>query len=286
MTQATVGLTDLFELEEHGDDVWLGHSDGVPLPQLFGGQLVGQSVMAAGLSNPPGSLVHSVHTTFLRGGRSGEPVELRVDRLRDGRLFTIREVSAWQGDRLVCRSTISSAQDIDGIAHSRPHPGALPPEDSVDLQVLAEADGGLGEFWENFSAIEIRVAPDDDPQSPHSASPARNIWMRAVETLPDDPIIHRAAIAYASDLMLMSSAVEPHGHRVGQENTLGRLWNAVSLDHTLWFAGPARADEWLLYEHTTPMAYGARALINATVFDTGGTAVGMVAQEALVRPNA
>ncbi|MCL8250062.1 thioesterase family protein [Aeromicrobium fastidiosum] len=281
--QGTAGLADVFALERRDDDTWVGRTDGVRLPQLFGGQLVGQSLIAAGAS-VEGKDVHSVHTTFLRGGAPGVPVTFRVERLRDGRQISTREVSAWQGERLLCRSIVSCAVPADGITHSRPAPTTPGPDECPDIRDVAAADGGLGEFWEDFAAIEVRLAPDVPGVVPHSASPANGVWMRSVEPLSDDPVVHRAALAYASDLMLMSTAVTPHGHTSGHERSLANTWNAVSLDHAMWFRGLPRADEWMLFEHTTPMAGAGRALIEAAVFDARGTSICHVAQEALVKP--
>ena len=134
----------------------------------------------------------------------------------------------------------SSASSIDeGITHSRAVPTALPPTECVTLQELAEADGGLGEVWEEFSAIEIRVSPlDSHSPTAHSAAPPRNIWMRSAQRLSDDPLIHVAALAYASDLMLMATALTPHGYHIGQEHSLDTDWTGVSLDHTMWFSTP------------------------------------------------
>ncbi|WP_370617414.1 acyl-CoA thioesterase [Mumia sp. Pv 4-285] len=277
-------LAGLFDLEQTGADTWLGASDVIPLPQLFGGQLVAQSIVAGGRSAGEAKRVHSSHTAFLRPGASHVPVRYTVEPLRDGRRHSVHEVSAWQDDRLVCRTIVSSATDDDGVQHERPVPTTAAPEDSTALQVLAEEDGGLGEFWDGFAAVEVRVAPiEDGVEVPHSAVAPRNIWMRATDRLPDDPLLHRAALAYASDLMLMATAVAPHGAVTGHERTMAEQWWAVSLDHTLWFQGDLRADEWLLFEHTTPMAYAGRALVNAAVFDTSGGAVCQVSQEALVR---
>ncbi|GAA1748026.1 acyl-CoA thioesterase [Aeromicrobium alkaliterrae] len=280
-----MSLSEVFRLDQVGTDTWVGADDGLRLPQLFGGHLVGQSIVAAGRSVPDGSLPHSVHTTFLRGGLSGTPVTYRVDRLRDGRQVATREVSAWQGDRLVCRSTISCTTIDDGLSHSRPRPASVGPDAAVDLRVLAEPDGGLGRFWDDFTAIEIRVEPEDPPGPAGAwASPPQNIWMRSVERLGDDPLLHRAAIAYASDLMLMSTAVTPHGHTTGAETTLAEQWWAVSLDHTMWFHRDVRADDWLLYEHATTAAHDSRALIDAAVFGPDGTQACRITQEALIRP--
>lgn len=282
---AQADLTEVLRVEPGDQDVWVGAVDVLALPQLFGGQLVGQSLMAAGRSAPEGCLPHSLHTTFLRGGRSGEPVTYRVERLRDGRSVSTREVSAWQDDRLLCRSMISCTTIDSGLSHSRPSPPAVGPEAAVDLHVLAEPDGGLGRFWDDFRAIEIRVEPEPDAGSvvPGAAAPPQNIWMRAADRLGDDPLLHRAAVAYASDLMLMSTAVTPHGHTTGAETTLGRSWWAVSLDHTMWFHRDVRADEWLLFEHATPAAHDSRALIDAAVFGADGTQACRITQEALIR---
>lgn len=282
MTQATASLSDLFTLEQTEGDTWVGRTDGVNLPQLFGGQLVGQSIIAAGTSVED-KIIHSSHTTFLRSGTSGTPVTYRVNRLRDGRTISTREVNAWQGDRLLCRTTVSCAADSDGISHRRAAPTTAGPDDCPDIREVAAADGGLGEFWQDFTSVEVRVAPDGTSHVPHSASPPASIWMRSVDDLGDDPLMHRAALAYASDLMLMSTAVTPHGHITGHERSLASRWVAVSLDHTVWFRGDVRADEWMLFEHTTPMAHAGRVLIEAAVFDSLGDPICHVAQEALVR---
>lgn len=281
--QGTVGLAELFELDQVDHDTWVGPTDGVRLPQLFGGQLVGQSLIAAA-ADVEDKDIHSVHTTFLRAGASAVPVTFRVERLRDGRQISTREVSAWQADRLLCRSIVSCAAPSYGLSHSRPVPTTPGPDDCPDIRVVAAADGGLGEFWDDFESVEVRLAPDVPGEVVHSATPANGVWMRSVDRLSDDPAVHRAALAYASDLMLTSTALTPHGHTSGHERSLAKAWNVVSLDHTMWFRGLPRADEWMLFERTTPMAKSGRALIEAAVFDLEGTTVCHVAQEALVRP--
>lgn len=285
--QDTRRLTDVFNLEPDGTDAWIGPPDGLRLPQLFGGQLVGQSLVAAGRSVPENCLPHSIHTTFLRGGLPGTPLRYRIERLRDGRQTSVREVSAWQDDRLVCRSIVSCTTIDSGMSHSRPAPDHLGPDAAVDLRILAEPDGGLGQFWDNFNSVEIRVEPSSDPGPipTHWASAPQNIWMRAVEPLSDDPLLHRAVVAYASDLMLISTAATPHGHTTGYETSLARNWWAVSLDHTLWFQRHVRADEWMLFEQSTAAAHDSRALIDAAVFGPDGTHACRITQEALFRPN-
>lgn len=280
----TATLADLFALEQLDDTTWLGRNDGVRLPQLFGGQLVAQSLVAAGRDVAADRLPHSVHTTFLRAGLPGPPVRFEVERLRDGGVISTRVVSAVQEDRVLCRSTVSAVAARDGVGHSRPRPVTSSPLDSPDLQEVAAPDGGLGEYWDDFRSIEVRVAPVDHEAEPeHSAAPVRNIWMRSADRLPDDPLVHQAALAYASDLMLMSMAVAPHGMTTGFERSLADQWHAVSLDHTMWFHRDVRADEWMVFEHSSPSANAGRALIEAAVFAETGEQACHVAQEALIR---
>ncbi|HET7799343.1 MAG TPA: acyl-CoA thioesterase domain-containing protein [Humibacillus xanthopallidus] len=287
MTQRVSGLVDLLDLRRESETTWLGRTDTVRLPHLYGGQLVAQSVVAAGRTAGEERPVHSIHTTFLRAGRPGEPVRFVAETLRTGGLITTLDVGAWQGERLLCRSTVSCSALVDGLTHQRPAPPSAGADASTDLRDVAEATGGLGDYWEEFAAIELRVDPVLRETHPaHSASPPSGIWMRSREPLPDDPLVHRATIAYASDLMLMSTAVTPHGHTTGHERSLAARWRAVSLDHAIWFHREARADSWLLFDHATPAAHASRALIEATAFDADGGEVCHVAQEALIRPHA
>jgi acyl-CoA thioesterase II len=289
MTRApgTRSLAEVFDLRASGTDEWTGPADGLQLPQLFGGQLVGQSLVAAGRSVPDGWLPHSVHTTFLRGGLSGRPLTYRVHRLRDGKQTSTREVSAWQDDRLVCRSIVSCTAIDSGITHSRPAPVSQGVDAAVDLRALADSDGGLSPIWDGFDSVEIRVEPPLDPEhvATHWAARPHNIWMRAADPLGEEHLLHRAAIAYASDLMLMSIAVTPHGYLIGQETSLARDWRAVSLDHTMWFQRHLRADDWMLFEYSTATAHASRALIDAAVFDPDGAHACRITQEALFRPH-
>lgn len=291
-------LTALFTLERCDDHRWRGHNDPLPLPQLFGGQLVAQSLVAAGRDLEAhrsddaalgGALgVHSIHTVFLRRGLTEEPVEYAVTELFSGRSRAACQVGAWQGGRLVCSSLVSAGADDPGIAHARPAPEVGPVAAAVPLSDLAEQ--GLGEFWLGFEAIDVLVAAGGsadaagEGEAPaHSAAAPRNFWMRSAKPLPDDPLLHRAAVAYASDLMLFGTAAAPHGVRTGDERRLAAEWRGLSLDHAIWFQGEVRGDDWLLYEHVTPMAHASRVLIQAAAFDSSGRPVCQIAQEGLLR---
>lgn len=277
-------LARLFDLERVDEQTWLGRSDVMRLPQVFGGQLVGQSLVAAARGADPLLRVHSIHTVFLRPGDCPEPVEYSVEETYAGRSRGTWQVTGRQGGRLICRSFVSASRDGTGVGHARPAPDAGAVQDARPLPAVAEPDGGLGPWWCDFDAIEVRVAPvDESAPAPHSAIAPRNFWMRAVERLPDDPVVHRAAVAFASDLMLMGTAATAHGVPTGFERTLAEQWWGISLDHAVWFQGDVRADDWLVYEHTTPMAHAGRALIQAAAFDREGRPAAQIAQEALIR---
>ena len=280
---ASAPLAALLDLERAEQATWLGRSDALDLPQVYGGQLVGQSIVAAGRSLDTGLRVHSSHTVFLRPGATGRPIRYTVEELQGSRQRYTCEVSAWQQDRLLCRTLVSAATDADGMAHARPAPESRP-SDATPLARLAEADGGLGVWWHQFETVEVRVAPAaaDDAPPPPAGTPSL-VWLRVTESLPDDPLVHRASLAYASDLMLISTAAAAHGVPVGHERTLARAWWGISLDHTIWFQDRVRADEWLLFEQVTPMAHAGRALIQAATFDDAGRPVCQVAQEGLLR---
>lgn len=275
-------LAQLFDLVEVGGNHWQGPTQHTGLPQLFGGQLVGQSVAAAGRSVDPEKRVRSIHTHFLAAGSRDTPVDYQVRPVRDGRLLSVREVTARQQGRLLGTSTVTCSIDLDGIAHTRPMPRVAPPAKGIPLAELAESSTGLGEFWDTFTTIELRLAVAEAPPTV-SAPSVTSIWMRSATPLPDDPLIHTAALAYASDLALMETALEQHGYRRGQARTLERDWSTVSLNHAVWFQAPAKFDDWLLFELTSPTAFGGRSVITSSMFDGHGLIAGQASQEALVR---
>ncbi|MFI5952631.1 acyl-CoA thioesterase [Cryptosporangium sp. NPDC051539] len=270
-------LAGLLDVTPLGGGRFRGESDTVALPQPFGGALVGQSIVAAGRTLPGDRAVHSIRTTFLRAGVVGKPVELDVTPLRDGRRVSVLEVSVRQDARELCRSTVSASADRPGGISHTSAPAAVPgPSSSPSLAELAVDDGGLGEFWDGFSAVDVRVAGAFEDGRVH-------VWMRCAP-LPDDPLFHRAGLAYASDLMLMAAVVARHGVPVGHERTLAREWNAVSLDHAVSFPGETRADDWQLFTQFSPSAAGGRATILASASDTAGRPSCDVSQMALVWP--
>ncbi|GAA0233299.1 acyl-CoA thioesterase [Cryptosporangium japonicum] len=272
-------LAALLDVEAIGEGRYRGESDGMPLPQPFGGRLVGQSVVAAGRTLPADRAVHTVRTTFLRAGRIGHPVTLQVEPLRTGRRVSVLEVGVHQDGRELCRSWVTAAADVpDGVRHAAAPAVVAGPDTSTPLAGLAVDDGGLGALWDGFTAVDVRVAGTGEDGRVH-------VWMRC-DALPPDPLLHRAATAYASDLMLMATVVARHGVPVGHERSLAAEWNAVSLDHALTFTGDGRADDWQLFSQFSPSARGGRAVVTATVSDRAGHPSADVSQLALVWPRA
>jgi acyl-CoA thioesterase-2 len=285
-------LVELLDLAAAGPGRFTGRSATLGLPQLFGGQLVAQSLIAAGRT-VDGRSPHSLHAHFLRPGRPDDPLEFHVEPLREGRLLATRQVTVRQDDRPICQAVLSFAQAVEGPRHGR-SPAPVPPADELlPLPEVAARFGGLGPVWDGFLSVDVRLPHPPDAPPPERpgplgavrpAQPADPVWMRVAGPLPDDPLVHAAALLYLSDLMLISASVAPHGYHLGHERAFDEQWVAVSLDHAVWFHAPARADAWLLFEQVSPVAGDGRALMHAAVFDAAGVPTATVVQEALVTP--
>lgn len=267
-------LLSNLQLQRLDRDLFLG-DPGPGTGRLFGGHVAAQSVMAAGLTLEPGAgHIHSLHAYFLKGGTHDVPIRFVVDRIRDGRTFSTRHVVAYQGGEAIFDLSASFARPEDGIAHQDVMPAAPPPDGLPDWE---DVRGELLEDSERrrrSQPIEIRVV---DPDLPGERQPARRrIWMRPNGQLPDDPLIHAAVLTYASDRTLLSTAARPHGL------TWGRRMSA-SLDHAVWFHGPVRFDDWVLYASESPVARHARGLIFGSIWTPNGLRIASVAQEGLIR---
>jgi acyl-CoA thioesterase-2 len=243
--------------------------------RVFGGMLLGQAVIAAGRT-VAGAAPHALHAQFVRAARYGTGLGWRVDRVRDGYQLVLRRVDARQEDRLVFTATVSFARPGGGLAHQEPMPPAPPPDglpDWEDLRVRILGDPGARRA---DGPLEVREC-DPENAVPAPGRPARRLlWMRLRGRLPDDPLLHAAALAYASDRGLLSTAARPHG----------LMWGArygASLDHSLWLHGPARFDGWLLYASESPVAVAGRGLVHGALWAPDGRRVASVAQEGMIR---
>jgi acyl-CoA thioesterase-2 len=265
-------------LEQLDRDLYLGQP-GRGEGRLFGGLVAAQSVVAACLTlgSSHERPLHSLHAYFLRPGGYDAPIRFVVDRIRDGRTFTTRRVVAHQGGEAIFNLAASFARPEEGLSHQAPMPDAPPPEGLPTWSALrAEARGEHPP--EDRDPVEVRVVDADEFRNAKPRDERRMVWMRLRGTLPDEPAAHAAALAYASDRTLLSTALRPVGIMPGDPSYRGS-----SLDHAMWFHHPPRFDEWLLYVSDSPVAHAARGLILGALFTQDGRQLASVAQEGLIR---
>ncbi|MGZ4455170.1 MAG: acyl-CoA thioesterase, partial [Nocardioides sp.] len=225
---------------------------------------------------------HSLHSYFLLPGDTAVPIIYDVDRLRDGRSFATRRVVARQHGRPIYYLTANFQRHEDGFEHQDAMPDVIPPEDGIDLGAMFRARGsGNTEEWEReWAALDVRYVGNSQQGLPEDPSrPARaRLWIRVNGDLADDPLQHLAAFTYASDMTLLGSTLVPHGVHISSPGM-----QVASLDHTIWFHRPFRADRWWLYDQESPSASGGRGLALARVFTQDGVLAATVAQEGLIR---
>lgn len=275
-------LIELLDLEVIEDNLFRGAQPDTQLQRVFGGQVAAHAVVAATRTVDPGYVLHSLHSYFLRPGDTAVPIVYDVESVREGRSFATRRVIARQHGRPIFALTCSFQTPEDGREHQDVMPDVPDPEDCLDLADAFRQRGGEDSEWQReWAALQVRYAGDSRPggalEDPMVPARAR-LWIRVNGTLPDDPLQHTSAFAYASDMTLLAAALVPHGTHIGAPDVM-----AASLDHTVWFHRPFRADEWWLYDQYSPFAGGGRGLALARVFTRDGRLVASVAQEGLIR---
>jgi acyl-CoA thioesterase-2 len=243
------------------------------LQRTFGGHVAGQSLVSAVRTVDPRYHVHSLHGYFLRPGDAKEPTVFLVERTRDGGSFTTRRVNAIQHGEIIFSMGASFQTPQQGISHQDAMPAAPPPDGLPGLDsVWVYANSGFRQFEE----WDVRIVPRDRIQLLPGKASQQQVWFRHRDPLPDDPVLHICALAYMSDLTLLGSA---------QVNHLDerKHMQVASLDHAMWFMRGFRADEWLLYDQSSPSACGGRALTQGKIFTQSGAMVAAVMQEGLTR---
>lgn len=278
-------LLALLDLETIEDNLFRGRQPVTQLQRVFGGQVAGQALMAAVRTVPPERQVHSLHGYFLRPGDTTVPIVYDVELVRDGRSFTTRRVVARQHGRPIFYLTASFHKSEDGFEHQDAMPDVPAPEECPPLSDVLQKRSGLppGSWDQEWASLDVRYVGDSRPggQVTLADRPAlARLWFRAAGRLPDDPTLHACVLTYASDLTLLGAALVPHNTYIGAPAV-----QSASLDHTMWFHRPFRADEWLLYDQVSPSAYGARGLALGRVFAADGRLVATIAQEGLIRAN-
>jgi len=272
----TEEILSLLQVRQTGTDAYQGDSHFMGSPNIFGGQLLGQSLQAACLSVRQ-RRPHSMHATFIASGKHHLPVEYRIERLRDGGSFSLRRVVACQAERTIFMMTASFQDEEEGLTHhavmpSHPAPETLP----SNVQPWRNRQTATGEQIVYPAPVDFRSIPEG--ASPDHGLPEQKIWARAPQGLAADPLVHETLFAYISDYGLLWTPVRPHG--VAPYDPRLRF---ASLDHTIWFHRPIRMDQWLLFSMQSPNASGGRGLTLTSVHNADGILVATVAQEGLIR---
>jgi acyl-CoA thioesterase-2 len=270
VTTSVEDLLDLLDVQRAGDLTFSGSPSRSALPRVFGGQVIGQALAAAGHTVDRQRRPHSLHANFLRAGSSDAAICYQVSTLREGRSFSTREVRARQANDLIFTMTASFHAAEPGPEHQVAAPSAPPPE---TLPRNSERPEDWPDLYREWGSLDLRRVPD----SAHGSFRSRS-WMRANASLPDDPLLHACVLACISDLTLLSVILVPHAIPPRHEG-----YQVASLDHSVWFHRSCRVDDWLLYDTTTPSMSDAVGLAQGRILTADGVLVASVAQEGLVR---
>jgi acyl-CoA thioesterase-2 len=288
MPSSAAELVELLDIETLDTDLFRGNSPDTDRQRVFGGQVAAQALIAAIRTVDEGLDVHSMHAYFLRPGDTTVPIIYDAERIRDGRSFETRRVVARQHGRPIFYLTANFQRPEPGFDHQDAMPVVPGPDEGLTFAEIAARrtgdDKAAADFAKEWAALDTRylgnsVHPGHTGLADDKDRPARaQLWIRVNGDLGDDPVLHVAAFTYASDLTLLGAALVPHDVEIGSPTLM-----PASLDHTIWFHRPFRADRWWLYDQWSPTAHGARGLSLARVFTRDGTLVATVAQEGLIR---
>ncbi len=276
-------LVHLLSLERLEDNLFRGISRDIGTANVFGGQVLGQALSAAQQTVDSARAAHSLHAYFLRPGDIEKPIIYQVERSRDGRSFSSRRVVAIQHGKPILNGSVSFQIEEDGAEHQTTMPVVPAPQDLAQPQRLPEEELRklpikLQRWLSMEGPFEFRRVHPRDELNPVRQPPQQYVWFKLTESVGDEPQLHRAMLAYASDFHLIGTASLPHGISFLQKNV-----QVASLDHALWYHRPFRVDQWLLYACDSPSAQGARGLARGMIFTEDGTLVASTAQEGLIR---
>jgi len=282
MTSALDNLLTILDLEPLEHNLFRGRSPQAGWQRVFGGQVIGQALVAA-VRTVEDRTAHSLHGYFMRPGDPSVPIIYDVDRIRDGKSFATRRVVAIQHGAAIFSMSASFHKSEPGFEHQHEMPDVPPPDDLPNQEELLkqlkdQLPQNIRSYMERDRPIEIRPVESSRFESNAPGPPSKNMWMRASGTLPDDLALHQCVLAYASDMTLLDTSLIAHGRMMFDSSLM-----LASLDHSLWFHRPFRADHWLLYAQDSPASFGARGFCRGSIFAQDGTLVASVAQEGLIR---
>lgn len=281
---ALKSLLKLLDLEQLEVNLFRGTSPSYGWQRVYGGQVLGQALVAANRTVPTERMAHSLHAYFLIGGDPNHPILYEVERMRDGGSFSTRRVRAIQHGRPIFAMSASFHNEEPGFEHQSQMPDVPPPEDlpneqSLRDRILDKLPKNMRSYWQHERPIEMRPVDISRYLDRHKSEPVQSIWMRANGTLPDDPHLHQCVLAYASDFTLLDTALIAHGKLLFDTDI-----QLASLDHAMWMHRPCKADDWLLYVQDSPSAHGARGFCRGSVYSRDGTLIASTTQEGLMRP--
>ncbi|MDX2307871.1 MAG: acyl-CoA thioesterase II [Hyphomicrobium sp.] len=280
---ALQSLLDILDLERLEENLFRGQSPSDGWQRVFGGQVLGQALVAAGRTVAEPRPSHSLHGYFLLGGDPKHPIIYEVERTRDGGSFTTRRVKAIQHGRIIFTMSVSFHKLEDAYDHAMPMPAVPPPEElpsanEIIARFMDRLPENMRNYWRRERPIELRPVDLTRYLARQPAEPVQHIWMRAAGRLPEAVELHHCVLAYASDFTLLDTALIPHGKVVFDTDI-----QLASLDHALWFHRPFRADAWLLYSQDGPSAHRGRGFCRGSIYTRDGLLVASVAQEGLIR---
>ena len=264
-----------------GETEFVGKSQWMPHGRVYGGQVLAQSLIAASRTVAADRVIHSLHGYFLRAGDISQPVKYSVDVLRDGRSFSTRRVQGFQNDEPIF-SMIASFQEQDpGLEHQDAFPTDIPDPETLPsaAEIMGDNPHPVAQYWANARPFDMRHV-DSPIYFTVKGEPVAHqaVWIKALGDLPNDQVLHRAALAYASDYTILESIYRRHGIAWSHPGL-----KSASLDHAMWFHRDGRADQWVLYVQESPSAQGGRGLSLGRIFTRDGRLLATVAQEGMVR---
>ena len=273
-------LLKLLDLERLEDNLFRGQSRDIGAPQVFGGQVLGQALVAASRT-VDGRGVHSLHAYFLRRGDLNVPIIFEVDRSRDGGSFTSRRVVAIQHGQPILTMSASFQTVEPGLDHQSampdtPAPETLPDLGEINAQLVGKVPEKVQSFFRQQRPFEFRAVNPPDFLNPVRRTPEKRVWFRVTGPVPEDQALHRCLLTYVSDYHLLDTATLPHGVSFME-------LQMASIDHAVWFHRDLRIDDWLLYVTESPSASGARGFARGSIYSRDGVLVASVAQEGLIR---
>lgn len=284
MSEVLQELLDLLGLEAIGVNRFRGHCQDLGFKNLFGGQVLGQSLSAASQTLPEGEwAAHSLHAYFLRPGNVTDSIEYEVDCVRDGRSFSVRQIKASQNGKAILTMMASFQHPEEGFNHQAPMPDIKGPDGILSQLELSRMfkdyfPEKVRDIYTADKPIELRVVDPVNIFQPDVREPIKFSWMKADAALPEDPTIHNYVMTYATDFNLIATSMHPHAVSFAQKDM-----QVASLDHSIWFHRPVKMDDWLLYAMDSPSASGGRGFCRGQIFNQQGELVASVAQEGLIR---